>query len=82
MKTPLRRAIVMDDFFFNTDEELLKFLKEIHDGDERKYFERIPAEKIEETRETKGNGLPIPGCRKARMISLFPDGRWHQIKQH
>ena len=80
VKSPLRRAIITDDFFFNNDLELIKFLEKVHEGDTQKYFKHLPSEKIEQARQDKGNGVRIVGCQKSRMISLFPDGSW-QIKR-
>ena len=81
VKSPLRRAIVTNDFLFNTAEELELFLKETFKDDDRKYYKTISSDFIEQCHKTKGIGVVIDGCQKARMISLFPNGDW-QIKRH
>ena len=80
VKSPLRQAIVTDDFFFNSDIELVDFLKKVHEGDfkhrkyfKQKYFKHLPSNDIEVTRKERGDGVKIDGCRKSRMIALFPD---------
>ena len=81
VKSPLRRAIITDDFMFNTADELLIFLKSTFQDDQRKYYATISLELVEEKCKNKGDGITINGCLKARMISLFPNGEW-QIKRY
>ena len=81
LKCPLRRHIITEDFFFNTDKELVAFCQKIHAGDDHKYFKLLPSDLIVEEQLKKCKGLPIPGCQKTRMLSFFTDGTW-QMKRH
>ena len=81
VKTPLRKAIILEDFFFETDLELLEFCKKFHENDDSKYFCCLSREEIDGIRKTKDKGLPIKGCQKARMIAFFPDGTY-STKRH
>ena len=81
VKSPLRQAIVTDDLFFNSDIGLVDFLEKVHEGDfkhrkyfKRKYFKHLPSYDIEVARKERGDGAKIDGCRKSRMIALFPNG--------
>ena len=47
--------------------------------DDRKIYEIVENKSLEEKRKSK-EGTSIPGCRKARMISIFPDGTY-QLKK-
>ena len=51
VKSPLRRAIVTDDFFFDGDVELADFLKKVHESDEWKYFKHILSDDIKVARK-------------------------------
>lgn len=69
VKTPLRNSIVKDDYFPETEQELLEFLNKIHSQDDKKYFKYIPRADIKETRSNKANGYPINGCQKSKNDS-------------
>ena len=75
VKSPLRRAIVTDDFMFNSAQELENFLKEHFMNDDRKSYVTIPSEDLVEERKNRGKGIKIKGCLKSRMISFFPEGQ-------
>ena len=81
VKSPLRREIVTNDFMFNTAEELMSFLQNTFKDDDHKYYKTISSDLIEQCRKNKGDGIVLDGCRKSRMISLFPNEEW-QIKRH
>ena len=81
VKSPLRRAIVTDDFFFNSDMELVDFVKKIYEGDERQYFKHLLFDDIKVARKERGDGVKIDSCRKSRMMALFPDGTWKISRQ-
>ena len=81
VKSVLRRAIVTDDFMYNTADELVSFLKETFKDDQHKHYKLLPSDLIEECRKEKGEGIFIKGCKKTRMISLFPNSEW-QISRH
>ena len=81
VKSPLRQVIVTDDFFFNSDIELVDFFKKVHEGDERKYFKHLPSDDIEMLRKERSDGVKIDGCRKSRMTALLPDETW-KISRH
>ena len=65
--------IVTEDFYFDKAVELKSALEEEFQEDDRKIYEIIENKSLEEKRKSK-EGISIPGCRKARMISIFPDG--------
>ena len=74
LKTPLRREIVTNDFMFNTAEELFEYLEQRFASDDSKHYVLLSEEKIASYRDQKGNGFPIKGCLKSRMISFFKTG--------
>ena len=80
VKTPLRWAIVMEDFMFNTALELT-CLKKIFENDKNKLYQYIPSELLKQMRQEKGNGVTIKGCRRSLMISFFPCSKI-LIKRH
>ena len=61
-----------DDSFFNSDVELVEFIKKYHESDELKY---LSSDDIEFAKEKEKNVI-IEGFQKSRMIALFPDGNW------
>ena len=81
VKSPLRQVIVTDDFFFNSDIELVDFLKKVHEGDEQKYFKHLPSDDNEMVRKERSDGVKIDSCRKSRMTALLPDETW-KISRH
>jgi hypothetical protein len=84
VKTPLRKAIVRDDYFPESEEDLKNFLDKVHAGDETKYFKVISSEEIQNRRNPERKEdikLKIKGCRKTRMIAIFPDGTF-KLKRH
>ena len=80
-KSPLRRTIVTDNFYFINDVELVQFLKTVHADGQPKYFKHLSLYDIEATHKEKGNGTRIASFRKSCMILLFPDDIW-QVKRH
>ena len=81
VKTPLRRAIVTDNFYCTTNVEPVPFLKTFHADDQQKYFKHLSSDDIEATCKEKGDGIKIAGCSKSHLILLFPEGSW-QVKRH
>ena len=76
VESPLRKKIVTEDFCFEKAAELEVFLKKEFQGDERKIYETIEVNILDEKRKVRGDSLKIPGCRKARMISFAVDGSY------
>ena len=83
LKTPLRRAIVCENFWFNTSKELYDFITEKYSTDTSKIYVNIPAADLTTKRGKKSEEeeIVIKGCRKSRMISFHPDGSY-QIARH
>ena len=81
VKTPLRKAIVTDDFLFNTSEELEAFLRNVFADDKNKHYCVIPADLVSKQHTLRGEGVEIKGCQKTRMLSFFPNGDWF-MKRH
>lgn len=79
VKSIIRRAIVTEDFWYETLDDLIPFLEK-YKNDKRYYYTTLDKDKIIETRE-EANDLPIKGCRKSRMFCFFPDGT-HQMQRH
>ena len=77
VKFPLRRKIVTEDFYFDKAVEIKAALEEEFQEDDRKIYEIVEKKSLEENAK---EGISIPGCRKARMISIFPDGTY-QLKK-
>ena len=79
VKSPLWRKIVVDDFFFESANELSILLQCTFEDDPMKVYTTISSDELRNNRRKKG-GVPISGCQKARMIALFPDGTY-QLSQ-
>ena len=79
VKAVLRRAIVTQDFFYNTAEDLLNFLKVSMSG-KGYYYQILAKESLDVDRENHQE-LFIAGCRKNRMISFHPSGKF-QTEAH
>ena len=75
-KTPLKRAIINEDFFFNKSEHLNRYLQEINLSENRKYYHLYPM-----TRDTQRQELKIKDCQKQHMMAFFYDGSI-QIKEN
>ena len=81
VKTILPRAIVTDDFYYNTDEELCTFLK-TQKSLPKYYYTTLPSDILDkEMVNYRESSLVIPGCLKCRMISFSPTGDY-QVKRH
>ena len=69
VKTPLRNAIITDDFFFSSTKQLHEYLLQNHKKDDREYFHLDIIHRIDEREELK-----IKNCMKQHMIVYSPDG--------
>ena len=70
LKSPLRRLIVVEDYFFNSADDLCSKMLEVFAEDVRnrqKLYKVIPISHPKQQRRTK-KGIEIAGCQKARMI--------------
>ena len=79
VKSPLRRLIIVEEYFFNTADELCSkmvdvFAEDVETG--QKMYKVIPISDLNQQRRTT-KGIEIAGCQKARMISFFPDRAYH-----
>ena len=76
VKTPLKRAIITEDFFFNKSVHLNRYLQEINVSENRKYYHLNPM-----SRDTQRQELKIKDCQKQLMMAFFYDGSI-QIKEN
>ena len=67
LKTPLRKAIVIEDVFYDSAQKVFEFISEKMKRDERKIYECR-----EISSEQPKKQIKIPGNRKCHMISYFP----------
>ena len=79
VKSLVRRAIVTENFWYESVDELLAFLKKIK-SEEVYYYSIIHESELTAFRANKDE-LPIKGCRKSRMFSFQPDGIY-RMKRH
>ena len=68
-KVPLKASNWDRWFFFNSDIELVDFLKKVNEGDEQKYFEHLPSDDIEVARKERGDAVKTDHYRKNGMIA-------------
>ena len=78
VKTPLRKAVVTNDFHFKTSKVLQEFLQNLHTNSDRDYhnfdhFERKP--------KVEWNKLIINGFRKQHIIAYFSDGNIYSSRK-
>ena len=76
LKTPLRRAIVTSDIFFDNAETVHKYFVELMGNDSSKIYRLI-----EGLEHGEHDQLEIKGCQKLHMIAYFPNGDI-QIKEN
>ena len=69
VKTPLRLAIVTNDFFYNNSKDICDYLKLHCQADNRKYCHLETIERYENP-----TSLPLPRCLKVHVIAYHPDG--------
>ena len=67
LKTPLRKAIVTEDIFYDSAKKLYKYISEIMKDDNTKIYKYLDI-LSEKPREQ----IPIHGIRKCHIISHFP----------
>ena len=79
VKAVLRHAIVTQDFFYNTAEDLLNFLKVSMSG-KCYHYQILAKESLDVDRENRQE-LFIAGCRKNRMISFHPSDKFQTKRQ-
>ena len=60
-------------FFFNTADELNNFVINEFQDDGTKIYAIIPVQNLQKMQRCN-KGVPIDGCQKSQIISLFPDG--------
>ena len=78
VKTPLRKAIIVNDFFYESAGELTTFLLEKFNGDNNKYYKEFDSKTLNDSRNSCTSTLKILYCRKSQMISFFPDGSYRR----
>ena len=83
VKSPLRRLIIVEDYIFNSADELCKKMKVVFADDvekKQKIYKVIPISELNQERR-KTVGIEIAGCQKARMISFHADGTYQLRKR-
>ena len=75
LKTPLRKATVTEDVFYDSAQKAYEFISDKMEDDESKIYECL-----EITTEDPDEQILIPGSRKGHMISYFQSGEI-QIKE-
>ena len=74
VKEPLRKAIIQEDFFFNSAKDINTYLmEEMKKKKNRKYY-LVDGNKLNQRRDNDLEQLKIEDCMKQHMISYFPDG--------
>lgn len=82
VKSPLRRLIIVEEYMFNSADELCEKMKVVFADDvekSQKIYKVIPIRELNQERR-KTVGIEIAGCQKARMISFHADGTY-QLRQ-
>ena len=72
-KTPLRRAILTENFDYTTADDIRVYLDLLFKDDNRKLYFTIEKEELDEGRKDKSS-FPIKGCQSQHMFSFFPSG--------
>ena len=75
VKGPLLKAVITENFKYNSSEDILNYLSKRFETDEQKCYFHIPAEEIVAARKEK-RYVHIPGCVKEafHMLCFLPDG--------
>ena len=83
VKSVVRCAIVTQDFWYETPDDLIPFLRKSKADKDNRYYHCIDKDYLRLNRQPKEDSdiLLIKGCLKSRMISFLPDGT-HQLKRH
>ena len=76
VKGPLRKMVITSDFYFKTATELEDRLKEEFRDCPNRIYTTLDEDELNKMLKARGPGLPIPGCRKARMIYFGIDGSY------
>ena len=76
VKTPLRRAIVTSDVFFDSAEKVWKYFSESVDQTSNKIYRLV-----KDLERGEHQQMEISGCRKLHMFSYFPNGEI-QLKEN
>ena len=71
VKTPMRKAIITDNFFYNKSQLLHEWLLKQKFKSNREY---IHFEPFQRTPKKQWEKLPIAGCQKQHIFVYFPDG--------
>ena len=76
VKGPLMRAVVTEDFKYNSSKDILNYLSNQFKEDSRKLYFDVDAKQIATLRKDGGQSVVIPGCVKnaLHMICFNPDG--------
>ena len=72
-KTPLRRAIVTQNFDYTCANDIRCYLDELFKDDDRKCYFTLEKEDNDATRENRSK-FKIKGCQAQHMFSFFPNG--------
>ena len=73
VKTPLRRAVVTEDFHYGGAEDICNYLRNKFREDDKKNYYLIDLETTAELRKSK-ESFKIKCCQKQHMLSFFPSG--------
>ena len=72
VKTPLRRAIIAQDFYWEKAAELVKKFHDKGMASETRIYKELT--EVQMTAHVQCTPLPIKGCMKFHMIVFKPDG--------
>lgn len=72
VKGPIRKAVITENFHYNSAEDIHAYLIDLFQGDSNKHHFLLPVESIAQNRQE--SHLKIKNCMKYHMIVYFPDG--------
>ena len=73
LKDPLRKAIIRENFFYNSAEDIFEFIVPKKESDTKKYF-LVDKDMLNEKRENNTEEFPIKDQDMMHMIAIKPDG--------
>ena len=73
VKGPLSRAVILEDFTYNSAEDIHTYMKKKFENDNLKHHFLLDKESIDDERKKK-SALKIKNCIEKHMIAFFPDG--------
>ena len=75
VKQPLRLAIIQQDIFFQSADEIHKYLKREMSSKPERHYHLLRDDLLEEKRKLDRIELKIAGCQKQHMFAFFPNGQ-------